>query len=422
MKICFIADGRSPSTISWVNHFCRQGHSVSLISSRECDPSLFRGATVLQCKWWLDKLAARIKGVAAGAGQAAPWVRPTTPLGGALFRLSDSLIQPAKGIMLAGWVRRVVQRIGPDVVHALRIPIEGEMAALAGCRPLICSVWGNDFTLHYRESPLHALLTRRLLQRMDGIMSDCHADIGRASEAGLPPGIPRLVVPGNGGIQRGVFYKAPFNAGFCRGLGIPEDAAVILNPRGYRRYIRHDTLWRAVEIAAKKVKNLFVVGMGLKGFPDIEKEVYTRGLAGRTVLTGMLTLTQQEVAELYRRATVMVSLAEHDGTPNTLLQALATGCFPICGDLPSIREWIEDGHNGRLVDVNNPEGVAAAIVDAVRDGGLRERAATINERIIAERADYEQYMPKAELFCHEVIERSRSGAVSCAKPNFRLLD
>lgn len=44
------------------------------------------------------------------------------------------------------------------------------------------------------------------------------------------------------------------------------------------------------------------------------------------------------MAYLFRLADVTVSLSEDDGTPNTLLEAVACGCFPIAGDIESVRE------------------------------------------------------------------------------------
>jgi glycosyltransferase involved in cell wall biosynthesis len=107
------------------------------------------------------------------------------------------------------------------------------------------------------------------------------------------------------------------------------------------------------------------------------------------------TLDAPSMAALFRRASVSVSPSTHDGTPNTLLEAMACGCFPIAGDLPSIREWLQDGDNGLLIDPADPQALAAAVVRALEDDGLRQKAAEANRRLIAERADYERRMPEA---------------------------
>ena len=60
--------------------------------------------------------------------------------------------------------------------------------------------------------------------------------------------------------------------------------------------------------------------------------------------------SQHEMAELFRKSEISLSITTHDGTPNTLLEAMACGCFPIAGDIESIREWITPGKNGMLID------------------------------------------------------------------------
>jgi glycosyltransferase involved in cell wall biosynthesis len=100
---------------------------------------------------------------------------------------------------------------------------------------------------------------------------------------------------------------------------------------------------------------------------------------------------------------IVVSPSTHDGTPNTLLEGLACGCFPIAGDLDSIREWITDGQNGLLIDSGNPAALANAIIKAIKDKDLRAKAAGLNHEIIATRAEYARNMAKVEEFYQMVI-------------------
>ena len=49
---------------------------------------------------------------------------------------------------------RILAEVKPDLVHALRVPFEGMLAAAAPAVeiPLIVSIWGNDLTFHARTS------------------------------------------------------------------------------------------------------------------------------------------------------------------------------------------------------------------------------------------------------------------------------
>jgi glycosyltransferase involved in cell wall biosynthesis len=117
----------------------------------------------------------------------------------------------------------------------------------------------------------------------------------------------------------------------------------------------------------------------------------------------MPRLGQRALADAYHSAQVMVSPSTHDGTPNTLLEAMACGCFPVLGDIESVREWVTDGENGLLVDARDPQALATAIIQALKDHKLRARAAEINQRSIAERADYRIVMQQVEAFYSRLV-------------------
>jgi glycosyltransferase involved in cell wall biosynthesis len=77
---------------------------------------------------------------------------------------------------------------------------------------------------------------------------------------------------------------------------------------------------------------------------------------------------------------------------------MACGCFPIAGDIESLREWISPGENGMLVDPGDPKGLATAIINAISQSELRMWARERNIEIVKERAEYKHVMQKAEEF------------------------
>jgi glycosyltransferase involved in cell wall biosynthesis len=77
---------------------------------------------------------------------------------------------------------------------------------------------------------------------------------------------------------------------------------------------------------------------------------------------------------------------------------MACGCFPVAGDLDSIREWITPGKNGLLVDAGDPAALAAAILRGLNEPALRQQAAEENATIIAERAEYTRNMTRVSEF------------------------
>ncbi len=116
------------------------------------------------------------------------------------------------------------------------------------------------------------------------------------------------------------------------------------------------------------------------------------------------------MADLYRRAQVTVSPSEHDGTPNTFLEAIACGCFPVVGELESLREWVKHGVNGALIDPGDPRELARAVTLGLQDGELRRRAAQINQAQIESRAERRWTFEQAQAFYARVLGFAGKGS------------
>jgi glycosyltransferase involved in cell wall biosynthesis len=105
---------------------------------------------------------------------------------------------------------------------------------------------------------------------------------------------------------------------------------------------------------------------------------------------------------------LFISPSSHDGTPNTLIESMACGCFPVAGDIESIRKWIEPGKNGLLVDPRDPRALADAIIQAVRSPDLRTQAIEINQRLVHENAALEITRPRIKAFYDALINEHGS--------------
>jgi glycosyltransferase involved in cell wall biosynthesis len=138
----------------------------------------------------------------------------------------------------------------------------------------------------------------------------------------------------------------------------------------------------------------------MAGEEEAIRRIRELGIERSVELLGLILPNQ--IADVYRRAQILVSPSIHDGTPNTLLEGMACGCFPVAGDLESIREWITPNENGLLFDSNDPLSIASALIEAIENKTLREKSAGLNREIISARAEYGQNMRRAEEFYKEV--------------------
>ncbi len=414
LKICFVADGRSVIAKNWIRWFVDQGHEVHLISTFPCDSKDPPVASLHVAP--LDFSArARAAPIGGSAGGLTTHGNPFfARLRGSLLwktlaKLRD-LLNPFAVALQQRKVRQIIRELQPDLVHAMRIPFEGILAARAlegEPFPLLVSVWGNDFTLFAAESPEIARLTRRAMHRADALHPDCVRDLHLARDYGLDAKKPFAVLPGNGGVRTDVFKPGPVDPELRRRWNIPPDAQVVLNPRGVKPYIRTDTFFQAIPLVLAAHPNVFFLGGMMEGNSIAEGWVSRLGVENS--VRCLPFVTHDEMAQLFRLAAVTVSPADHDGTPNTLLEAMSCGTFPIAGNIESVREWITSGENGLLFDQSDPDALASALIEALENNALRSRAVPLNQKLIQERADYSVSMHKADEFYAQLIAASAGG-------------
>jgi hypothetical protein len=387
MRILFYADGRSPITLNWLRHWFERGDEVHLVSSYPCQPvpglaSLQVVPVAFSSAKTAENNANQKRGWLWGAGnlQFRQWFR----------QMLGPLTIPNAGRALAD----IVRKIQPDLVHAMRIPYEGMTAAEARLDvPLLISVWGNDFTLHARSSPWMGYWTRRAIQAADALHTDCQRDMRIAQDWGFNRKLPVIVIPGNGGIDPSVFYQP----------AEPVLQPIVINPRGFRSYVCNDTFFRSIPLVLKQIPQALFLCSSMAGEPVVENWVSRLGIAQAVQL--LPACSHDQMGDIFRSAAVLVSPSTHDGTPNTVLEGMACGCFPIAGKLESLQEWITPGQNGLLVDPYDAQALADAILAGLSGPGLRTRAAEANAIIISERAGYEQCMAHMEIFYQQLIKK-----------------
>jgi glycosyltransferase involved in cell wall biosynthesis len=413
MKLCFIADARSPIAQNWIRYFIGAGHDVHVISSYPCSPDVLPAVSVQRVSLAFSGIGPPLQ-EGARERQAKGY-----KLRSLLTRMrSEKLISllmgsrywfgPLDVYRCVSQVCRIVKELKPDLIHAMRLPFEGLLAAqaLRGVPiPLLISVWGNDLTLFAKRFPLIARMTRQAMRRADALHPDCSRDLRLAREWGFDSTKPAVVLPGNGGIQTDIFRPGPADMQLATKWNVPAGAPVVINPRGFRRYVRNDTFFRSIPLVLARRPNIIFLSVAMQGNPTAEHWIERLQIRHATRL--LPSVPRQEMADLFRLAIVSVSPSEHDGTPNTLLEAMACGSFPVAGDLESLREWINDGMNGLLCDSANPESLAQATVRALDDEDLRRQAAVQNRAFITERADYQKIMIRVQEFYSELITHAR---------------
>jgi hypothetical protein len=393
--ILIIADGRSDTARSWIENIRSLGYRISLVSTFPCHPpeGLEHFLTLpVAFSRYSRKVTTGVPTSVQKTASLKSMIRRYSGGFQTLRYFVGPLTLPRYMPPLVNFIREVQ----PGLVHALRIPFEGMLgAATPQGIPFLASTWGNDLTLHAKGSFLMRRFTRRCLERADGLTSDTHRDIRLAQAWGLNPESPALVVPGCGGIDLdAILQTKPSDS---RTFNIPESGDWVINPRGMRPdSIHQDAFIASIPIVLAHRPGIIFICPALAGKSRIEALVKKHSLQEQVVL--LPRLPRASLWALMKNSRVFVSPSKHDGTPNTLLEAMACGCFPVAGDIESLREWIESGVNGLLVDPGNPEELADATLQALESTDMQRRAAERNLAIIKNRADREATLPEIDRF------------------------
>lgn len=406
MRICYIANGDSPIARNWIKTFVDEGHDIHVISTRNCDLSDLSLSSLHIINLY------SLRHTNASREVTSSKLNPSSISAFRAYINKPALLHRAitvRNIFAAlrifyvqQHVRDIIFDINPEIVHAMRIPLEGMLGAVAHPNaPLLMSVWGNDFTFHAPSNALMSHLTKLTMRRASALHADCTRDVRLAIKWGFKASKPTIVLPGNGGVDRSIFHPVVDNAKVYRALDLPLDHRVVINPRGFRPYVCNDAFFRAIPYVLTRYPRTTFICSAMEDQPVAEKWVRELGIEGNVRLLPVVHHSQ--MAQYFRLAEVAVSPSLHDGTPNTLLEAMACGCFPVAGNIESIREWINDGENGLLCDPSSSLSISSAIIRALEDRALVSRAKEINENLINQRAESLNVASEAESFYERVV-------------------
>ena len=264
----------------------------------------------------------------------------------------------------------IINQIKPDVVQSLVmynscVPIFPVMQKYKSLK-WIYSAWGNDL-FYYRNIKNFKEDILRVLPRIDYMFADCQRDMILAKELGLK-GRPLGVFPGGGGYKLNEYlkYDRPF-----------DDRKIIL-VKGYeQRFGKAMNIVRALINIKSKLEEYKVVVFGA------DKEFYSKYKADSNTdfieIRGHLK--HEDVLKLMGESLVYIGNSESDGMPNTLLEAIIMGVFPIQSNPGgATAEIIKDGVNGKLInDCESISEIETKVLEALTNKQLLKEAMTYNQ-------------------------------------------
>lgn len=372
LRLCFIADARSIHTVRWIRFFAERGHRVALVSANVPGDDL---RIDLHCP-----------------------LSPSSPIRGT--RIARNVLE----------LRNFLRKFRPHVLHAHYINEAGWLGALSRFHPFVLTAWGSDVYIAPRVSRLARILTPWTVRKADYVTADSRDQVESLRRMGAS--VHRTAVVG-WGIDFAEF-SGRSGKSWRRRYGIGEDQVVILSPRQWITNSNVSLILEAfAQVRGQRPNVILILTNRGDTAPvarqHIETAIRTLGIADATVI--VRDVPETELSELYAASDVTVSVCSSDGTPVSLLEAMASRSVVVAGDLASIREWVSDGHTGVLVTVGDVKGLAAQLVRLVDDPKLRQRLSEAAYGSVRDSADRSRHLGGMEQTYFKLAEAwaARSG-------------
>ncbi|HYS18446.1 MAG TPA: glycosyltransferase family 4 protein [Candidatus Binatia bacterium] len=283
-------------------------------------------------------------------------------------------VAPLADLAALGQILRLIRRERPSIIHThtSKAGFVGRLAALIARVPaVIHQPHGHIFYGYYgpRRTAVFTALERQAARWTDrivalterGIAEHLAHGIGRPAQyVAVPSGVPTAALRA----------AAPLRAEARARLGLDAGAFVVV---GLGRLIRikgFDLLVRALPgvIAQIPSARLLLVGEGPER-PSLDAIAASLGLTERLWMTGETADVPMHLVA----ADVVVVPSRNEGMGRVIVESMALGVPVVATTVGGIPDVVTDGECGRLVEPDDVDALAAALVELGRDPALRRK-------------------------------------------------
>ncbi|MHB8958672.1 MAG: glycosyltransferase [Candidatus Limnocylindrales bacterium] len=359
LRLVYLGDPNETHTRRWVGWFADHGHEVSLVV-----PADMPIESPLQPEVQLVRLPAfggsRLKMLSYRDGRIA--------------------------------VRSAIVPLHPDVVHVHYLTGYGWLAWESGIRPYAITVWGSDVFRTIPASRKARWLGRLALRAADLVTADSRDLAEGAIAAGARRDRTREA---QFGVDMARFAPGEPDPGLRARLGLGQ-GRVVFSARTLLGFYRHDVVVRALALLPDDVQLLLSARHEDPAVrASLEALAVDLGVADRVRIVD--TVAHEDMPGVLRLSSVVVSVPETDGTPVTILEALAVGTRVVASDVPSVREWLGMVDPDALVPVGEVEATATALRRALELPAVEAaRLAAAGRALVGARADHDANMRRVE--------------------------
>jgi glycosyltransferase involved in cell wall biosynthesis len=280
--------------------------------------------------------------------------------------------------------RLLIKKCSPDVVisYTIKPVILGAIMGRAlGVRRIVSLITGLGFAFTDGREAKRVLaraaasfLYKRALSKSDEIIFQNPDDAALFRELGLiPKGREPRVINGSG-VDLDHFKLAP----------LPTAPSFLMIAR-----LRKDKGVREYAAAAKRLKQLHPdLPIALVGYVDPSPNSLSPAEISELAESGVdFRGRMEDVRPALMQACVYVLPSYREGTPRSVLEAMAMGRAIITTDAPGCRQTVSNGQSGILVPVRDPDALFLAMLRFVQEPSLAPAMGAAARKLAEERFD-----------------------------------
>jgi glycosyltransferase involved in cell wall biosynthesis len=270
----------------------------------------------------------------------------------------------------AGAVRKLIDKIKPDLVHAHYASSFGYWGMRSGFHPFLLSVWGTD-VVEFPTNVFSRMYLERILNRADAIA---------ATSEFLKTAARKFVKN-----DRRQISVIPFGVDLSTPVDKPDgpDGIRLIFTKVHHERYGPDVLLHALKTVLEKVPGMTLTMAGVGPMTASLKSLAADlGIKDKVDFPGFVDY--RKIPEVMARHDILVMPSLHEGFGVAALEAGAAGLPTIATEVGGIPEVVIDGQTGLLVPPNDISALAEAIIRLSEDAGLRREFGQ-NARIFVEK-------------------------------------
>ena len=286
-------------------------------------------------------------------------------------------------------LKRVINEIKPDLIHAGPIQTCAFLAVLSGFHPILTMSWGFDLMQDAERNNRMKWITRFVLRRSNFFTSDAQATRDKAVAFGMNPDR-TAIFPWGVDLKH---FRPLQLADNKKAKGTKRQPIVLFCIRSWEPRYGVDVLAKAFVKVTKQRDdvNLLLLNGGSQA-STIRQILMSGGVLDRVQFGGQVS--QTDLPRWYHIADLFISPSHVDGSSVSLMEALACGVPALVSDIPANKEWVSEGVNGWLFPDGNSDILAEKILTVIAQRRKLTQVGRAARRSAEERADWKKNFAK----------------------------